>query len=54
MPAILNAQSTWKKAIVKLISYDGPGHGFVGVDRANTDASKKSKAATLEFFATHL
>ena len=43
-----------EKAEVELIPYDRAGHGFVGGDPANTDASTKSKASTMEFFGKYL
>lgn len=38
---------------VKLFSYRGAGHGFVGNRPANKDAREKSKKRTLDFFETN-
>jgi dienelactone hydrolase len=41
-------------AVVTSHCYPGANHGFSGSDPANTDASAKSKARTIEFFTASL
>ncbi|SEJ19838.1 Dienelactone hydrolase [Azotobacter beijerinckii] len=45
---------TREGSAAELCAYPGAGHGFIGKDRANTDARNLSQRRTLDFFLAHL